>query len=144
MKADSCKANKMKNIYLACPYSHPDREVRQKRAGFATYVAAHLMKNKFIVFSPITHGHALGNFMSDGTHTWSFWKPHCQSFLNRWADALYVLALPEWEASIGVEAEISLARFLSLPIHFLEVETSGEIIITDNQPVARRLVETKS
>ena len=110
----------MKNIYLACPYSHPDREVRQKRAGLATYVAAHLMENKFIVFSPITHGHAIGGFMSAEKYTWDFWKAHCLSFLHRWADELHVLALENWENSVGVAAELELARELDLPITFLE------------------------
>lgn len=133
----------MKRIYLACPYSHPDHTVREKRAGFTTFVAAYLMKNRFLVFSPITHGHAIGSFLPEETYTWDFWKPHCLSFLTKWTDELYVLALPQWEQSIGIQAEISLARSINLPIQFLEMEASGEIIITDNQPLARSLAETK-
>lgn len=133
----------MKRIYLACPYSHPDHTVRAKRAGMATYVAAHLIDSRLLVFSPLTHGHAICNFLAGDAFSWEFWKAHCLSFLHKWADELYVLALPEWEQSVGVEAEISLARSMNLPVQFLEMETSGELIVTDSQPIARSLAETK-
>ena len=49
-----------KLIYLAAPYTDPDPEVSALRAAQAAYAAAMLMSRYgFVVFSPITHGHAV-------------------------------------------------------------------------------------
>ena len=77
-------------IYLAVPYSHPDESVRALRFQEATVAANYLMRQAYLVYSPITHGHAIaacgglgGNFEA--------WREHCLSFLRLWAQKLYVL-----------------------------------------------------
>lgn len=45
--------------YLACPYSHPDRDVRQRRFDQVNAAAAWLILNEQMVFSPISHSHPI-------------------------------------------------------------------------------------
>jgi len=46
-------------IYLACPYSHPDSNVREYRFKMANRAAAKLMRDGHIVYSPISHTHPI-------------------------------------------------------------------------------------
>ncbi len=107
------------NIYLACPYSHPCGEIRSLRFKVATVIAGHLMETGLTVFSPITHGHAIGLFSASIPGDWKFWKSHCQSFLA-WAHVLKVVNIPEMGESIGVNAEIDLALQFGLTIEILD------------------------
>ena len=82
-------------------------------------VAAELVSAGHVVFSPIVHGHPLVRF---GLPTdWRFWQRHDREHLGR-SKLLLVLALDGWQQSIGVQAEIGIARALALPVVYL-VET---------------------
>jgi len=47
----------MKKAYLCAPYSHPDPKVREARVDAADMMAAQLMEQGYIVFSPLSHSH---------------------------------------------------------------------------------------
>jgi hypothetical protein len=100
-------------IYLASPYSHPDPAVREQRFQAACRAVADLICSGQAVFSPIVHSHRLG-LPTD----WAFWEPFDQAHLVR-CDELAVLTLPGWEDSVGVAAEIALARALGQPVRYL-------------------------
>lgn len=104
-------------IYLASPYSHPDRVVRKWRYELACKVAALLMRDGHLVYSPIVHSHPLTAY---GLPTnWEHWRPLDEAMLGR-CQALVVARLDGWEQSQGVAAEIALARELGLRIGFAE------------------------
>jgi hypothetical protein len=106
-------------IYLASPYSHPDAQVRTARYEAACRVTAELVSTGHVVFSPIVLGHPLVRF---GLPTdWKFWSRHDREHLGL-CELLLVLALDGWKQSIGVQAEIAIARTLGLPVAYL-VET---------------------
>jgi hypothetical protein len=50
---------------------------------------------------------------------WSFWQRWGCSLLIR-CDAVMALLLEEWIDSVGVQAEIALARRLGIPLQFVE------------------------
>lgn len=103
--------------YLACPYAHPDEEVRLSRVRAATETAFDFFKRGISVFSPLTHNAPLVN-MRIGNGWEGKWEGFDLGMLSR-AQKLYVLTLPGWENSYGVQAEIAHARKLSIPIeHF--------------------------
>lgn len=105
--------------YLACPYSHPDREMEEARYRVVTRAAAWLIKEKkFTVFSPITHSHPLreiGQLSGD----WKFWAPQDYDFL-RVSCQLVVLQLEGWDLSTGVRAEINKAIETRMPIYLMK------------------------
>ena len=106
---------KKKRVYLAAPYSHADKRVRSSRFDIVTKVAQQLMAQGVLVYSPITHGHTLaaaGELPGD----FQFWSDHCLSFLRHWAEEIWVLAIPGFDSSIGVQAELEEARKLGLPV----------------------------
>ena len=111
-------------IYLASPYSHPLPEVREARFRTVCRVAARLMSEGAIVFSPIAHSHPIamaGQLPTD----WTFWDRYDRAMLEASAE-LWVLQLDGWRTSTGVVAEIDIATHLGLPIQYIEA-LPGEV-----------------
>jgi len=104
-------------IYLASPYSHPDPAVREQRFDTACAAAALLLRDGYLVFSPIAHSHPLTRFGLP--LDWEFWERFDRQHLERCSE-LIVLMLPGWTSSRGVLAEIAIARELGLPVRYLE------------------------
>lgn len=109
-----------KLVYLAAPYSDPDYDVRMLRYYAATYIASELMRRGELIYSPITHGHAIATdarkiacrpMLPTG---WGFWGPHCCAML-RACEVMLVLTLPGYEQSEGIENELSFARDHGIP-----------------------------
>jgi hypothetical protein len=96
-------------IYLACAYSHPDPAIREQRFHAACAVAARLLLDGHLVYSPVVHGHPLTQHGLPGD--WPFWERHARWHLER-CDEVVVLMLNGWDASEGVQAEIGIATEL--------------------------------
>lgn len=106
----------MRKIYLACPYTGTP-EQRASRVEVANAVAARLMREGNVVFSPITHGHAIAEqcgFPQD----WTFWMEQCVPFLE-WADCMVVVMADGWRESRGVQQELNLANEMGKPVEFV-------------------------
>jgi len=50
---------------------------------------------------------------------WEFWKAYDTAFL-KWADEVYIFMQDGWKDSIGVTAEIKIAKQLGKPIIYIE------------------------
>jgi len=90
-------------VYLASPYTDPDPTVRATRFQLAVEATAAIMRGGGLVFSPIVHSHPLtahGLPATDG----DFWWPWNSTMLSA-CDELWILALPGWEESAGIERE---------------------------------------
>lgn len=111
-----CRLDKQEDIvYLASPYSHPDPEIREERYSQASYVAAMLMRNGRLIYSPIVHSHPLTRLGLPTT--WDYWRTLDETMLSR-CQELLVLTLDGWENSEGVMAEIRLAKKLGMPVRY--------------------------
>jgi len=113
-------SNPRKLIYLACPYSHKDPEVRQARYEKISKIAAALVSKGIHAFSPITYGHTLIDFVKMPGN-WEFWQEFCLVFLQH-ADELWVYKFEDWEKSMGIRAEIDYATLKKIPIKYLDHE----------------------
>ena len=95
--------------YLASPYSHPDKRIREWRFDAACYATARMIQCGYHVFSPVAHSHPLVR-MGAGT-SWEYWEK-----FDRWmiesCKGFAVLMLDGWEESKGVQAEILIAENL--------------------------------
>lgn len=100
-------------IYLASPYSSPDRLVMKTRFLLAEQCTAHFLRAGDIVFSPIVHCHELANKYQLPTD-FNFWKRYCIGMLTK-ADVFYILDIPGWKESVGVAGELEVARSMLLP-----------------------------
>jgi hypothetical protein len=105
-------------VYLATPYSHPERVVRLQRFEKVNAVAARLMRDGMHIFSPISHTHPIAE-AGDLPLGFDFWQKYDTAFLNNCCK-LIVLRLDGWEKSVGVTAEIEIAKSLGLPIEYID------------------------
>ncbi len=110
-----------KLVYLAAPYTHPDKAVQQARFHAINKVAAYLMNELgLFVFSPISHSHPIAED-GDIPTTWEFWKPYDEAILQS-CGRMVVLMLPGWEDSKGVSAEREIAQKMGIDIAYLKPE----------------------
>ena len=89
-------------IYIASPYSHPDKYIREHRYVLVLTYTHLCMKQDEIVFSPIAYGH---EFMRFGEE----YMP---------SDRLRVFKIEGWDKSVGVREEIQFAEHLNIPVEY--------------------------
>jgi Domain of unknown function (DUF1937) len=119
--------------YLAAPYSHKDPEVVEARVAHIAKAAARLLLDTgHNIFSPITHSHPLAS-LAEIPGDWEFWRKIDTDWLER-CDDVVVLLLPGWRESVGVTAEIKIAKELGLPIRYMHVLMNGGHVLTDFAP----------
>jgi hypothetical protein len=116
------KIEKGKLIYLASPYSHPDKSVMVSNFEIVSKKAAELVSDGHVVFAPITYGHMLCEF-KEMTTCQEFWMGFCLTYLER-CDQLWVYMMPGWDVSKGVAQEIEFAKENGMPIMYLEIKTN--------------------
>ena len=104
-------------IYLASPYTHPDPLVITRRYEAACRAAAELIRQGKTVFSAISHGHGIARYGLP--IDWPFWERHNRRYLES-CEEVVVLMLDGWQKSVGVQAEIAVARELGKPVTFLQ------------------------
>jgi hypothetical protein len=110
--------------YLACPYSHPEQEVRDWRVQQVLKATANLMNDGWLVFSPIGHTYQLEPLLKPELgQSHDFWMKQDIALL-RHASSLTVLMLPGWLQSTGVDEEIHIAKMCNIPIFYI----SGEVL----------------
>ncbi len=115
-------------IYLASPYSHPDRTIRVERFEAVCRVASELMKRGLYIFSPIAHTHPIAE-AGGLPKGWDFWESFDKYFLNA-ASHLWILKLDGWVTSTGIENEIRLA--LEMEKSIASVDPSSLAILPYN------------
>lgn len=104
-------------VYLASPYSHADPAVMVARFTAVCEVAANLMRDGVHLYCPIAHAHPIAQFgLPKG---WDYWEQYDRKMLAL-CNALWVVRLPGWDTSNGVNAEMAIATELGLPIKFID------------------------
>lgn len=108
-------------IYLCCPYSHPDPEMRERRFQLVNKKAAELMQQGHIVFSPISHSHPIAEFISTKSCSHEFWLAQDRAFLD-WCDEMWIYKIAGWDKSKGIAMEREYAEKCHIPVRELEVD----------------------
>jgi hypothetical protein len=97
--------------------------MQQERFEMVERFTASMLSKKLVIFSPIVYAHAMSvKFKLPGEA--AYWLAFNMEFLRR-ATSLWVLDLPGWEVSRGVQIEISTAEALHIPIRHFHVELLG-------------------
>ena len=119
--------------YLACPYSDPSPDVRERRYRQVNSVAAFLMRRGLFVFSPISHCHDMAK-QNDLPTDFEYWRGFNEAFLSVCSD-LCVLKLPGWKESEGVTWEIAFAKSIGIPVSYIDPKiafwTAGSPVMVD-------------
>ena len=112
-----CNMKSKPLTYLACPYTSSSSLIRHMRYHWVNKAFAHLMETKgWNVFSPITHSHPVHELGLAGD--WTFWKRIDTEYLS-FSKRLVVLQLEGWDTSVGVQAEIKIAKRMKVPILYM-------------------------
>jgi len=109
-----------KIIYLASPYSHPEKHVRELRYLQVTEYTAKQVAVGNIVFSPITYGHVLSEHVDMPTD-FEFWSDFCLTFLSKCSE-MHVLKIDGWEVSNGIDQEEQYCYVNNIPIKYIDYE----------------------
>lgn len=112
--------NKGELLYLACPYLHKDWNVVLERVKQVNKLAGALINEGFYIYSPISHSHPIAQEV-DLPGDWNFWQGFDRVMIKA-CKGLLVFKLPGWEQSVGVNAEIQIAKELGLPIEYIDYE----------------------
>ena len=107
-----------KLYYLAVPYTSPKKEIVLERFHSVNIATGKLLNEGKFVFSPISMSHPVAEDASLPT-SWEYWLFYDELLLSR-CDELIVLMLDGWKESVGVTAEIEIAKRLGKPISFLD------------------------
>ena len=105
-------------VYLATPYTHTDPEIQEARFMAVNIKAGELMAQGVHVFSPISHTHPIAQ-ASELPTNWEFWKQYDFAILVHCCKVI-VLCLHGWRESVGVAAEIAMAKELGIPVEYHE------------------------
>jgi len=106
--------------YLACPYSHRDAAVREKRFQLANEAAAIMLAHGLVVFSPISHTHPIATQCGLGLG-WETWERFDTAFIAV-SKEVVVLTIPGWGDSRGIAAERTIANKLGVPVYFAALD----------------------
>lgn len=111
-------------LYLAAPYSAPEPAKRAARANLSSQCAGWLMSKGFSVYSPLSMGHAIAQEVPTVATDFAAWSEACLRMLEV-SDAFCVLLLDNVYHSVGVRAELEMARKLGLPCNQIKLEEEG-------------------
>lgn len=106
-----------KLAYLATPYTHRLKRMRDARAQAVTLMSATLTLDKLVNYSPITH-EAEKRKLMELPHTWGFWRYVDLTFIDH-TDEVWVLCLEGFKESTGVSAEIRYAKKTNKPVKYI-------------------------
>ena len=104
-------------IYLAAPYTHPDKTVTNKRMETFAIVDAGLISAGEHTVSPLSK-HFNTQYAKMNT-TWEFWQVYAEELMEA-CDELCVITMDGWEESPGCRAEIAMARAHKMKIRYLD------------------------
>lgn len=110
-------------IYLATPYTNPEREIMVTRFLMVNKVAAKLMAEGKYIFSPISHTHPIAE-AGNLPRGWEYWEGYDRRILST-CNRIIVLKLPGWQESKGVQAEIKIGEELGIPVDYLDYDVEA-------------------
>ena len=105
-------------IYLASPFTHPSPLVQYSRFVAACRKVAELLERGVMVISPIAHSYPIHVFGGiEGK--WDNWKRLDTTMLEM-CSSMAVLKLPGWEDSVGIKAEVEIAKKLGMEVEYID------------------------
>ncbi len=107
-------------IYLAVPYSKMPWYLRELYFNLSCEITAQVVNKGLMIFAPIVYTHPMAvNCKLPGD--WAYWKAFDEHFLA-FCDTIYVLRVPGWEDSIGVQAEIDYMTQRGKEVRYIDPE----------------------
>lgn len=105
-----------KLVYLAAPYSDPNKDIVRQRMAMFTQIDGIMHNAGIFTVSPLEKHHTLEQTKLPSD--WGYWESFGRALLSK-CDALAVIMMPGWKESVGVQGEIQIAKFIGLPIYYI-------------------------
>jgi hypothetical protein len=124
-----------KMVYLASPYTSPDKAVEAERFLAACKACGWLMNNRpdiQMFYSPIAHTHPIAQVCTL-PGVWQFWAAADEAILSR-SSEIWILCIPGRKKSTGVNAEIKIAAKFGLSIKYVIPHADGKYEVTETEP----------
>lgn len=71
---------------------------------------------------PIAHSHPIAQHSDIADTSWAMWQRLDEAMIAR-CDEVWVVMLDGWQASVGIAAELSVARDRQMPIRYYDPAT---------------------
>lgn len=115
-------------IYLATPYSHKTKKMREDRESAVTILSGALDIDKHFNYSPITIETAVRRFFRLPTD-WDDWREQDTNAIDH-CDEVWVFTLDGFKKSRGVTAEIKYTKHLGKPLKYIraDINKNGQVI----------------
>jgi hypothetical protein len=130
-------------IYLGTPYTHKDADVREGRFRSVSRAAGWLFTQQNIyTYSPISMTHQMWiemQHLPNASFEWKAWADF-DEFMVQKCDEFWILTIPGWDKSVGVNAETAIAIKLGLRIRYVNELADGTYSITDKPEPTSTLV----
>ncbi|MCT4625640.1 DUF1937 family protein [Halodesulfovibrio sp.] len=112
----------MLKVFIACPYNQSDKSICYEQFAASTQVACALIKRNIAAYSPVTHNHSITAQQSESCVPSSVWKSLRMQTLSfhSWADALFVVDLPDVQECAAIQEDIALFRKAEKPVRFID------------------------
>ena len=101
-------------IYLASPLSANPEHNHQ----LTLEAAARMVAEGHIIYSPVVHCWPL-HLAAELPSSFAFWQRHNFGILRN-ASELWVLDIPGWQTSTGVQAELEFAKLAHIPCRIVD------------------------
>lgn len=126
-------------IYLASPYTSEDILVREVRFLEVVRAAAYVInKLRINAFAAIAFSHSLAVRYTMPCE-WEFWADYDQAMISH-AVELWVVAIPGFTNSMGVQTELKIAHRLGKQVRWLiPILNSQDYVLTDIEPMEYEL-----
>ncbi|ENI7574785.1 DUF1937 family protein [Salmonella enterica] len=101
----------MRKIFLACPYSHANKDVVHRRFLACNRVAAQIVESGNVVFSQVSMSHPINLEMkkTEKANIGKLWAPVDAIFLDMMVE-LIIVDLDGWDKSAGIQREIEFYK----------------------------------
>ncbi len=101
-------------LYLAAPYWHERKEVRDFRANTARACARRLIEHNCMVYCPFIYSYGLETAPRGGEE---YWRAHSLLMAQR-CDEIMIIELDGWKDSAGVMKEIEIFKERGKRLYF--------------------------
>jgi hypothetical protein len=105
-------------IYLASPYTHPNKNIEDRRAKAITIIAGKLICNGHHIFCPVAHCHKMNRYCNLGGK-FEYWREFDEKMISV-CNELWIATLQDWDKSVGIKAEVEMTTARSMPLRYVD------------------------
>jgi len=106
--------------YLASPYMHESKVMREARFKAVAYIGAQLMQRGHHFICPISMCHPMSMSSCSLPGDFEFWSEFDKNIISR-CDHFIVVPLPGWTKSEGIKREFKIARAFGQEMYLVKL-----------------------